>query len=82
MRKEMEPKLTLKAEDEEINIPINPAVATITANTHVHSAPAVIFDTATITWHDPINDKFKELEERIDKLQNKFEFVDVRKEGE
>ena len=74
-------KITLKTEIEEVDIPINPAVATVTSVTHTHSAPAVtarIIDTAALTWHDPIGDKLKELEEKIDAWQNKFEFVDTR----
>ena len=31
-------------------------------------------------FYDPVSEKFKELEERIDAWQNKFEFVDIKKE--
>ena len=29
--------------------------------------------------YDPVSEKLKELEERIDAWQNKFEFVDIKK---
>lgn len=29
-------------------------------------------------FYDPVSEKFKELEKRIDAWQNKFEFVNVR----
>ena len=35
-----------------------------------------------VSWqnYDPVSEKFKELEERIDAWQNKFEFVEVKKD--
>lgn len=30
-------------------------------------------------YYDPVSEKFKELEERINAWQNKFEFVDIKK---
>ena len=30
-------------------------------------------------FYDPVSEKLKELEERIDARQNKFEFVDIKK---
>ena len=35
-----------------------------------------------VSWQhcDPVSEKLKELEERIDAWQNKFEFVDIKKE--
>ena len=30
-------------------------------------------------FYDPVSEKLKELEERIDAWQNKFEFVDIKK---
>ena len=32
----------------------------------------------SVQFHDPVVEKLKELEERIDAWQNKFEFVNVR----
>ena len=31
-------------------------------------------------YYDPVSEKFKELEKRIDAWQNKFEFVEVKKD--
>lgn len=49
----------------------------------VSSIPSNARTIATVSnsaWQyvDPVAEKFKELEERIDAWQNKFEFVDVR----
>ena len=30
-------------------------------------------------FYDPVSEKFKELEECVDARQNKFEFVDIKK---
>lgn len=35
--------------------------------------------TVSFQHYDPVAEKLKELEKRIDAWQNKFEFVDVRK---
>lgn len=49
----------------------------------VSSVPSNVGTIATVSssvWQcvDPIAEKFKELEERIDAWQNKFEFVNVK----
>ena len=49
----------------------------------VSSIPSNVGTVTTVSnsvWQcvDPIAEKFKELEERIDAWQNKFEFVNVR----
>ena len=64
------PKLTLKTEDEEINVPLNTDISN-------NVLPALSVNTS-VTWHDPVAEKLQELEERIDAWQNKFEFVNVR----
>lgn len=35
--------------------------------------------TVSEQYYDPVSEKLKELEERIDAWQNKFEFVDIKK---
>ena len=56
----------------------NPVKATVSS---IPSNVDAIVTVSNSAWQyvDPIAEKFKELEERIDAWQNKFEFVDVRK---
>ena len=74
----------IKTEDEEINIQLNPEVGNKADNiadlTSIRSNITTILSVNTsYSNYDPVAEKFKELEKRIDAWQNKFEFVNVRK---
>ena len=60
------------------SIPSN--IGTLATVNSIPSNVGTIVTVSNSAWHcvDPIAEKFKELEERIDAWQNKFEFVDVR----
>ena len=69
----------IKTEDKEIKAPLNTDLSSQVSNS-VHSPVATILSVNTsYSNYDPIAEKLKELEKRIDAWQNKFEFVDVRK---
>ena len=55
----------------------NPVKATVSS---IPSNVGTIVTVSNSAWQyvDPVAEKFKELEERIDAWQNKFEFVNVR----
>ena len=43
-----------------------------------NTTTALYVDTISGQFYDPVSEKLKELEERIDAWQNKFEFVNVK----
>ena len=52
-----------------------PVKGNITTELYVGTVSGQLYD----PYYDPVSEKFKELEERIDAWQNKFEFVDIKK---
>ena len=45
-----------------------------------NTTTALYVGTVSGQFYDPVSEKFKELEKRIDAWQNKFEFVEVKKD--
>jgi len=52
-------------------------IVTITTDTVPVAPPRVTVTTSTIAYVDPLAD----IKKRLDKLENRFQFVDVTKEG-
>lgn len=57
-----------------VSTPVSASINSISSHTHT---PITISNTS-FNYYDPIAEKFKELEARIDAWQNKFEFVNVK----
>lgn len=70
-----EAKITMETKENIVNIPVSASINSISSHTHT---PITISTNTSFNYYDPIAEKFKELEARIDAWQNKFEFVNVK----